>query len=168
MTDEAPTEGSVGDLAIETRGVLAPSTAEEAAREYGEAGPAAQVVVRETAKAMAFDAAEYDERVTSDVIETARDAIFAELLVVNVADRSTFEAWLERSQFDPDDVVLLGGENVDGVVWHPVPFAETVIAATYHEAVDAAVSTLRRNAFGRVYRGVFAEADGGEKGSRVD
>jgi len=155
MNDDPSEDGS----RIETRGVFAPETREDAARRYAEAGPAAKVVVRETAKAMAFDAAEYDERVTSDVVETARDAIFAEQLVAHVADRATFETWLAESAFSEPDVVRLGGEDVDGIAWHPVPFADAVIATTFHEAVDAAVSTLRRNAFGRVYRDALADVD---------
>ncbi len=156
MNDDPSEDGS----RIETRGVFAPETREEAARHYAQAGPVAKVVVRETAKAMAFDAPEYDERVTPDVVETARDAIFAEQLVAHVADRAAFETWLAESGFSEADVVLLGGDDVDGVAWHPVPFADAVIATTFHEAADAAVSTLRRNAFGRVYREALDDGDG--------
>ncbi len=140
---------------METRGAFAPTTRAEALERYEDAGPAARVVVRETTKAMEFDADEYDRRVRPEVIETARDAIFAELLVVHVGDREEFDAWLADGDFDDEDVVLLGSEHVDRIAWHPVPFAETVIATTFHAEPDAAISTLRRNAFGRVYRETF-------------
>ncbi|MFD1569442.1 DUF5809 family protein [Halorubrum laminariae] len=140
---------------MHTKGTFAPETRADALERYEEIGPVAQVVVREATKAMEFDADEYDERVTPEVVKTARDATFAELLAVHVGERSEFDAWLADSGFDEDDVVQIGSENVDNVVWHPIPFAETVIAATYQDEPDAAASTLRRNAFGRVYREEF-------------
>ncbi len=145
---------------METRGAFAPTTREEALDCYETAGPVARVVVRETAKAMKFDADEYADRVTPAVVETARDATFAELLCVHVADRGTFDEWLETSEFAAKDVIELGSEHVDRVAWHPVPFADAVVATTFQEGTDAAVSTLRRNAFGRVYRDVL---DGGDQ-----
>ncbi|RAW45109.1 hypothetical protein DQW50_10725 [Halorubrum sp. 48-1-W] len=153
---------------METRGVFAPTTREEAIDRYEAVGSAARVIVRETAKAMEFDADEYAERVTPAVVETARDAAFAELLVVHLADRDEFDGWLEASEFDPDAVVELGSEHVDRVAWHPVPFAGTVVATTFQDRPDAAASTLRRNAFGRVYRDVFDAGDEGGRGSEAD
>lgn len=140
---------------MDTRGTFAPTTRADALERYEEAGPVAQVVVREATKAMSFDADEYDERVTPEVIRTARDATFAELLVVHVGEDGEFDEWLADSDFDADDVVRIGSDNVDNLVWHPIPFADTVIAATFQDEPDAAVSTLRRNAFGRVYREEF-------------
>ncbi|MFA9517492.1 DUF5809 family protein [Halopenitus sp. H-Gu1] len=137
---------------MNTRGAFAPETVAEARTQYAEAGPAAKVVVRETAKAMSFDADEYADRVTGEVVETARDALFASMLRVHVGDRSAFEEWLDaRDRYDEDDVELLGSEHVDGIVWHAAPFAERVIAATFQEETEAAIGTLRRNAFGRIY-----------------
>ncbi|MFC6613990.1 DUF5809 family protein [Halopenitus salinus] len=137
---------------MDTRGAFAPETMAEAREQYVETGPAAKVVVRETAKAMSFDADEYADRVTGEVVETARDAIFASMLEVRVADRPTFEEWLETSEtYDDSDVELLGSEHVDRIVWHAAPFAGTVIAASFHEEEEAAIGTLRRNAFGRIY-----------------
>ncbi|PSQ56413.1 hypothetical protein BRD22_05830 [Halobacteriales archaeon SW_8_68_21] len=143
---------------METRGTFAPETRAEALERYEEVGPVAQVVVREATKAMSFDADEYDERVTPEVIRTARDATFAELLAVHVGDDDEFDAWLADSDFDEEAVVRIGSENVDNAVWHSIPFADTVIAATYQDEPDAAASTLRRNAFGRVYREEFYES----------
>lgn len=130
--------------------MFAPETVEEAREQYENVGPAAQVVVRETARAMEFDREEYKRRVTSEVVETARDALFASLLVVHVGDRAEFEAWCEGH---PDyDVTEVGNENVERVVWHAAPSVEEVAAATFQEERTAAVGTLRRQAFGRIYR----------------
>ncbi|MFC4358342.1 DUF5809 family protein [Halobium salinum] len=145
---------------METEGVFAPETVEEAREQYENVGPAAQVVVRETVRAMAFDRKEYKERVTSDVVETARDALFASLLVVHVGDRAEFEAWCEDH---PDyDVTEVGNENVERVVWHAAPFAGEVAAATFQEERTAAVGTLRRQAFGRIYRDRLGATNGAE------
>lgn len=136
---------------MERRGVFAPTTIEEAREQYDTAGPAAQVVVRETAKAMELAPDEYDERVDSEVIETARDAIFASLLEVHVGDREEFDDWLAAEDVDEEDLTLLGSEHVENVVWHDARFAGEVVAATFQNEPEAAVATLRRNAFGRVY-----------------
>ena len=135
---------------METTGVYEPETIEEARNAYREAGPAAKVVVRETASAMEFDSAEYESRVTSEVVETARDALFASLLSVRIGSREEFDEWCgDRPSYDRR---VVGGENVDRVVWHAAPFAGKVVAATFQEAREAAVATLRRQAFGEIYR----------------
>ena len=141
---------------METTGVYEFETAEAARGAYADAGPAAQQVVKETAKAMAFDNAEYDERVTGAVVETARDALFASLLTTYDASREKFDAWCEDH---PDySVDLAGSESVESVVWHPVGFAETVVAASYQAEPEAAAATVRRRAFGRHYRGEVGDA----------
>jgi len=133
---------------METHGFLAPETEPAARERYETVGPAAQTVVKETAKAMAFDAEEYDERVTGEVVETARDALFASLLEVRTGTREEYDEWLaDRDR----DVLEQGNENVERVAWHDA-LGETVVAATYHSEERAAVATLRRQAFGRVYR----------------
>lgn len=134
---------------METHGTLAPETFSEAADEFDRLGPTAQVVVRETAKAMEFDRDEYRSRVTGTVIETARNALFAELLAVTVGSRDEFDDWCDDHDYE---VIELGSPEVERVAWHPVPFVQTVIATTFQNERDAAVSTLRRNAFGRIYR----------------
>ena len=139
---------------METRGILAPGS-ERAVRERYEAlGPAAQTVVKETARAIGFDREEYGERVTGEVIATARDALFASLLEVCVGTRAEFDGWLADADADYA-VDLEGPETVDHVVWHVVAFADTVVGATYQDEPDAAVGTLRRIAFGRYYRDVL-------------
>jgi hypothetical protein len=134
---------------METEGVFDPETLAAAREAYESVGPAAQTVVRETASAMDFDREEYRDRVTSDVVETARDALFASLLVVHVGDREAFEAWCADADVD---VTVLGSDEVDRVVWHVAPFADAAVAATFQAERDAAVATLRRQAFGRLYR----------------
>src|SRR6056297_2512482 len=109
---------------METHGFLAPDTEDAASERYEAVGPAAQTVVKETAKAMAFDAEEYDERVTDEVVETARDALFASLLEVRTGTREEYDEWLaERDR----EVTEHGSENVDHVAWHDA-LGETVVA----------------------------------------
>jgi hypothetical protein len=136
---------------MDTEGLFAPETAADARERYEAVGPAAQTVVKETTRAMAFDNEEYDQRVTGEVVETARDALFASLLEVHVGTREEFEDWRADADVPVREV---GSENVDNVVWHVAPFAEAAVAATFHEKRRAAVDTLRRQAFGRIYREV--------------
>jgi len=135
---------------METAGVYEFESAEAARAAYADAGPVAQQVVKETAKAMDFDNAEYDQRVTGAVIETARDALFASLLTTYDGSRTEFDEWCDDN---PDySVDIAGSESVASVVWHPVGFAETVVAASYQAEPEAAAATVRRQAFGRHYR----------------
>jgi hypothetical protein len=144
MTSETP------EAAGETEhGTFLPNSWAEAERQYEDLGTTAQTVVREVTKAMDFDREEYNKRVSSDVLETARQALFAETLAVRVADRATFEAWRESC---PHEVRVAGSDNVDRVAWHDSPPAETAVAATFATEPDAAVGTVRRMAFNRIYR----------------
>jgi hypothetical protein len=140
---------------MRTDGVFAPETEAEAREAFADVGPAAQVVVRETAKAMEFDREEYRERVTGEVVETARDALFASLLEVQVGDREAFDDW--REAHSDYDVHVNGSENVDRVVWHAAPFSKRAVAATFQNEEEAAVGTLRRQAFGRLYADLLKE-----------
>ncbi|AKH96927.1 DUF5809 family protein [Halanaeroarchaeum sulfurireducens] len=138
---------------METRGLLAPETAAAARTHYETLGPAAQTVTREVTKAMSFDREEYRERVTGEVVGTAREALFASLLRVRVGTREEYESWLDDH---PDvDAHVEGSEHVDRVAWHPVPFEDRVAAVTFQNEPDAAVATLQRQAFGRHYRPLF-------------
>ncbi len=132
---------------MEHRGEFTPETREDVRALADRLGPAAQIVVRETAQAMDFDREEYRDRVTADVVETARDALFASLLAVTVGTREEYEAWLDSRDLQ---VIEVGSEQVDNVVWHV--FEDTVVAATFQDEPEAAVSTLRRQAFGRLYK----------------
>ena len=133
---------------METEGQFSPATVAAARDRYESLGSTAQVVVKEVAKAMGLSADEYSERVTGEVVETARDALFAESLAVTVGSREEFEDW----RADTDHAVeILGSEAVDNVVWHAPAFADEAVAATYQSEREAAVGTLRRQAFGRIY-----------------
>lgn len=132
---------------MDADGFLSPDTPDAARRSYDDLGPAARVTTKEVAKAMGFDAEEYHERVTSDVVATARDALFASLLEVRDGTRGEFEHW--REEYD-GEVEVLGSENVGRVTWHA--FDGRAVAATYETEPEAARGTLRRQAFGRLYR----------------
>ena len=136
---------------MHTRGEFVPASETEARERYDRVGPVAQTAVRETAKGMGLDREEYEERVTPEVVARVRDALFASLLEVSVGAREEFEAWADDRE---GDVTVVGSDNVDNVAWHAPPFAEGV-AATFQDEEDAAVETLRRQAFGRIYRERF-------------
>ncbi len=142
---------------VETEGTLTPETVAEARAEYESLVPAAKAATREAAKAMSFDRAEYDERVTPDVIASVRDALFVSLLTVHVGSREAFETW--REDHPGYETVLAGSGNAECVVWHAPPFADRAVAATFNEERGAAVGTLRRQAFGRLYRDRLPESD---------
>ncbi|QDX40032.1 DUF5809 family protein [Salarchaeum sp. JOR-1] len=134
---------------METHGVLAPETADEVRAAYEDVGPAAQNVTRELAKAMEFSREEYDDRVTGEVVETARDALFANLLEVHSGSREEFGDWLADYDYE---VVENGSDDVDRVAWHVVPFENTVVTASYQNEPAAARGTLRRIVHGKYYR----------------
>jgi len=134
----------------ETRGVLAPETAAEVREQFEAVGPAAQTVTRELARELDLSKEEYDEQVTGEVVGTARDALFASLLEVEVGDYAEFEAAQDER---PDaEVFENGSSEVDRAAWVYVPFADAFVATTFQSEPDAAVATLRRIAFGRFYR----------------
>ena len=133
---------------MHTDGTFSPETMAEAREYYEGLGPTAQTVVRETVRAMDFDREEYERRVTSEVVETARDALFANLLEVSVGTREEYERWLDG--YD-GEVLEAGHTAVDHVVWHAGPDGDAV-AATFQHEEEAAIGTLRRQAFGHLYR----------------
>lgn len=135
---------------MHTDGWFLPESESEARERYEALGSTAQLVVRETTKAMEFDPEEYDERVTSAVVETARDVLFAEQLAVTVGTATEFERWQAERDVEFE---IFGSENVDNVAWHAPPFDDGV-AATFQEHGEAALGTLRRQAFGHIYRDV--------------
>ncbi|OVE85138.1 DUF5809 family protein [Natronolimnobius baerhuensis] len=137
---------------MHTVGMFTPDSVADARQRYESVGTPAQTVVREVARAMEFDREEYSDRVTGDVVETARDALFASLLEVHVGTREEYDQWSE--EYD-GEVVETGHERVDHVVWHAGPDG-TAVAATFQNEEDAAVATLRRQAFGRIYRDLVA------------
>ncbi len=148
---------------MRTEGTLAPDTHEEAREAFEAVGPVAQRVVRETARAMAFDPEEYRERVTGDVVSTARDVLFASRLLIHSGTRAEFEEWC--ADRDGYEVIEVGSPHVDRLVWHPAPFVDSVVAASYQDERDAAVEILRRQALGRIYR---VELDGMDGAAATD
>lgn len=147
--DDGEVAATATPAGVEVRGRYEPESWAAAADRYESLGPTAQSVVRETARAMAFERSEYDERVTADVVETARQTLFAETLAVRVADSGTFEAWREGY---PGEVRVAGSDAVDRVAWHVSPAAGAAVAATFQNEPEAAVGTARRMAFNRLYR----------------
>ncbi|GGJ15701.1 hypothetical protein GCM10008995_26900 [Halobellus salinus] len=140
---------------MDTEGSLSPASVGDARAAFDAVGPTAKQVVREAAKAMEFDREEYRDRVTAPVVERARNVLFADRLAVTVGTRAEFNRWVDDS---PNyEVTLFGSDDVDRVVWHAAPFADEVVAATFQSERDAAVGTLRRQAFSRIYRPRFAE-----------
>lgn len=138
---------------VETRGLLAPETETEVRERFEAVGPAAQTVTREVARAMDLPKEEYQERVTSDVVGTAREALFASLLEVTVGDYDEFEA--AQDDYPAADVYENGSPDVDNAAWHYVPFADALVVTTFQDEPDAAVATLRRIAFSRFYADVL-------------
>ena len=131
------------------RGWFEPASAKTARERYESLGSTAQVLLTEVAKAMAFDSGEYDRRVTPEVVETAREVLFAADLLVRVGTREEYEDWIEGREYE---VIERGSENVTRIVWHAAPFADEVAAATFEHEEDAAVETVRRQALGGIYR----------------
>ena len=142
---------------MDTEGSLSPESRADARAAFEAVGPTAKQVVRETAKAMEFDREEYRDRVTAEVVERARNVLFADRLAVHVGTREEFDAWVDdHSDYE---VTLVGSPDVERVVWHVAPFADAVAAATFQDERDAAVGTLRRQAFSRIYRPRFEDGD---------
>jgi len=139
---------------METEGFLRPETPADARRAHAELLPGARTVVTEAAKAMGFDRAEMDARLDEDVYRTAHDAVFASVLEVQVGDAEAFADW--RADYG-GDVTVNGSEHVDHVVWHAAPAVDAAVAATFQNEREAAVGTLRRMAYGELYREVLAD-----------
>lgn len=137
----------------ETRGLLAPETEAEVRERFEAVGPAAQTVTREVARAMDLSTEEYEEYVTSEVVGTAREALFASLLEVEVGDYEEFET--AQDEHPDAEVVENGSSEVGNAVWHYVPFADALVATTFQNEPDAAAATLRRILFGRFYSDVL-------------
>ncbi|QGN07609.1 hypothetical protein Hrd1104_10060 [Halorhabdus sp. CBA1104] len=139
---------------METEGLFTPDTRDAARNRYAELRPVADVVVREVARAMDLSSEAFDRHVTETVVETAQDALFASMLEVTVGTRVEFETVCGKRDAE---LVQTGSENVDRVVWHAPPFADRIVATTFQDAREAAVGTLRRQAFGQLYRDILAD-----------
>lgn len=139
---------------MDSEGLFAPETEAEAQEHFEMLAPAAGEVVRSVAKGMEFGTDEYDERVTGDVVETAREAMYASLLKVHIGDHDAYQQWCDDHECD---AIEMGHPDVDRVVWHAAPFQETAVAATFENEREAAIATLRRQAFGRLYTDLLGE-----------
>mgnify|MGYP000221118512 CR=1 FL=1 len=146
-------------------GLLAPESAADVRETYEDLGGAAQTVTREVAREMGFDREEYGERMTSDTVETARDALFASLLEVESGSREELDAVVEETGYDLD---LRGNENVGRAAWHVARVSGTVVAVTFAEERDAALAALRRQAHGSVYRPLIEGEDGPDGSAERD
>ena len=98
---------------MDTEGTFRFEAAAEARKAYESIGPAAQTVVREVTKAMEFDREEYDDRVTGEVVETARDALFASLLEVTVGSREEYDDWQAGYDGEITDWEVISGPSYD-------------------------------------------------------
>ena len=133
---------------METEGLFAPETREAVRQRHDELATAASETVRAVTREMGFDGEEYDQRVTGDVDRTAQDALFASLLAVRVGSREEYEHWQESHE---GELVEAGSGGADRVVWHDPAWTDVAVAATFQSEREAAVVTLRRQAFGRLY-----------------
>ena len=120
---------------MDERGLLSPATEAEARERYRELGPAAQ----------------------TEVVETARDALFASLLSVTLGTRAEYESF--RDAHPSLEAFENGSENVSHAAWHVVEFADAVVVTTYENEPDAAAATLRRVAHGRFYSELVRPTD---------
>lgn len=136
---------------METAGMFAPETPAAARERYESLRPAAQTVVESVARTVTDDQESFQQFTSDAAHAVAADALFAALLEVQVGRRAEYVEWCGDQSVDP---VELGSDSVDNVVWHAPQFAETPIAATYQDQREAAVETLRQQAFGRLYREV--------------
>jgi hypothetical protein len=153
MNEDHTAEARTDELDI--IGELAPRSTTTVHERFDSLGSTAQTVVREIATAMGFNREEYNERITSEVVEAARETLFAEQLAVRVGSRDEFTEWV--NSHPAVEVEQMGSPNVDRVAWHYAPFSDHVIAATFQNEQAAAVSTLRRHSFGEIYRPVIED-----------
>ncbi|MGM0371106.1 MAG: DUF5809 family protein [Halobacteriota archaeon] len=140
---------------METRGQFAPETERAAREQYAALTVPAKTVTKEIAEAGTTDRETYRELTTEDVYETAQQALFASLLAVQVGSTEEYEDWL--AAHEDLEVVFAGTETVPRRAWHPVWPRAAVVAVSFQNKPEAAVASLRRQAFGRFYRELVAE-----------
>ncbi len=140
---------------MKTRGQIAPETEAAVREEYEAPAKSAETVTKEIAKANTDTRAAYNELVDSATVETAQQSIFASLLEVHVGSVEEYDSWL--AAHEDFEVVLAGTKPVPRRVWHPVWPRDAVVAVSFQERADAAVATVRRQAFGRHYRSILED-----------
>lgn len=138
---------------MDTRGYESPRTESAASAHYEDLARAAQTITKEVADAGTDSSEAYQEFIDQSVIETAQQALFASLLEVHVGSQTEYDAWL--ADHDSFDATLAGTETVPRRAWHPVWPTEQVVAVSFQDRPDAAVATVRRQAFGQHYRSML-------------
>lgn len=136
---------------METVGYIAPETESEAREEYERCEQAARDICTTILKQLD---GQIDEGPTEPLVRTAHDAFFGSVLVVTTGPMADFERVCSQPPLEGYQVNREGSDQVDHVAWHVSPMTETVLAATYQSEREAAISTLRRIAWGRFYRDV--------------
>ncbi|ERG88257.1 MAG: hypothetical protein J07HX5_00400 [halophilic archaeon J07HX5] len=134
---------------MKTKGVFAPESSTAAQRRYADLETAVEATIKAAGREQAATGAEYDTLITDAALATAHDALFAALLEVQVGARTAFENW---RAWTAHEVTVVGAEGVDNIAWHAPAFADQAVALTFQDERAAAVGTLRRQAFGRLYR----------------
>jgi hypothetical protein len=134
---------------MHTEGLFAPETIEAAREQYAATDAAADAVLRALARAVPLAEDAGDVHADDDLRLTAREAIFASLLAVHVGTREEFDDWIDDRDRAVEEV---GSEQVSNVVWHDAGAADRILAATFENEPEAAVGTLRRQAFATLYR----------------
>lgn len=141
---------------METRGHFAPRTETAASAQYDDLALVAKTVTKEIAEAGTDTSDGYQALVEESVIETAQQALFASLLEVHVGSVDEYEAWL--TDHDSLDWSLAGTDTVTRRAWHPVWPRDQVAAVSFQNSPEAAIATVRRQAFGQHYRAILGLA----------
>jgi hypothetical protein len=138
---------------MDTRGELTPTTAAAAREAYAGLALPAETVTKAVADAGTDSTEAYQSFLDDDVLETAQESLFAASLAVQVGTADEYEAWLaDHADLEPS---MTGHEDVSGRAWHPVWPREVVAAVSFADSPDAAVATVRRQAFGKFYRSMI-------------
>ena len=138
-------------------GFLTPESAPAAHDAYEALAVPARDVTRAVVMAMDIEGDDYRQLVDESVTGAAQEAMFGSLLEVRTADREAFDHWCDRPDNAELTVTMEGSEHVANIAWHEAPSVDRVIAATYESQREAAVSTLRRLAWGRIYRDMVSD-----------
>jgi hypothetical protein len=135
---------------MERRGLFSFDSEADLAAVHQALLPAGETVTEELLDVLAYHQEASEVSVTTELVETAHEAIFASLLEVYTGDSDEFDAWLRDH---PElEVHLEGHEHAERRAWHPVGPAGAVVAVTFQQEVEAAAEMVRRQAVGRYYR----------------
>jgi hypothetical protein len=141
---------------METRGHFAPRTETAASAQYDDLALAAKTVTKEIAEAGTDTSDDYQALVEESVIDTAQQTLFASLLEVHIGSVDEYEAWL--TDHNSLDGSLAGTDTVARRAWHPVWPRDHVAAVSFQNSPEAAIATVRRQAFGQHYRAILGLA----------